>query len=250
MNALGSIPDRRRQWRRMVRSALFWFALGLGAAIASYAFDLNVAARSLGFERPLSAIFFALVPVPALALGVHALALAARMRAAARLADRTASYLVDRLPEGFVVVPNYGPRDGKAEEVAMVVIGPPGVVVIEPREDDGEVVCYQDRWYRRKQTFGVGRRMPGTSPSLRARWNAARVRSDIASDGYTRTHVEALVVFTRAKLDDVAHSSVPVVAGLDATVARLVSGMAAETAGAPTRGLVDALARPVAVPAL
>ena len=49
MNALGSVPDRRRQWRRMVRSALFWFALGLGAAILSYAFDLNVAARSLGF---------------------------------------------------------------------------------------------------------------------------------------------------------------------------------------------------------
>ena len=245
MSALGSVPESRRQWRRTIRAGLFWTALGFAAATISYAFDLNVAARSLGFDRPLSTIFFALVPIPALALGLHGLALALRLRAASRLADRTASYLAERLPESFVVVPHYGPRDGAGDEVAMVVIGPPGVVVIEPREETGEVVCVQDHWYRRKAKFGVGRRMTGASPSQRARWNAARVRSDIASGGFSRTPVEALVIFTEAKLDDVSNSCVPVLAGLDAAVDHLTNGARLDGSADRTRALADALVGPV-----
>src|SRR2546426_57149 len=191
MHALGSVPEGRRQWRRAIRAGLFWTALGFAAAGISYALDLDVAAHSLGFNRPLSTIFFALLPIPALALGLHGLALALRLRAASRLADRTASYLAERLPESFVVVPHYGPRDGAGDEVAMVVIGPPGVVVIEPREEGGEVLCYEDHWYR-KQKYGVGRRFQGQSPSQRVRWNASRVRGDISVEP-TRTRVEAVV---------------------------------------------------------
>jgi Nuclease-related domain len=220
VGVLGSIPPARRRWRRTLRAGLFWTALGLGAASISYALTLDMAARSLGFDRPFAELFFALIPIPPLALGVHGLALSLRLRAASALADRTAAYLSDHLPEGYVVVPHYGPRDGVEDEVAMVVVGPPGVVVIEPRDEGGDVVCYEDHWYR-KQKYGVGRRFQGQSPSQRARWNAARVRGDIAVDP-ARTPVEALVVFTSAHLAGVSSSSVPALEGLPAIVDRLV----------------------------
>jgi hypothetical protein len=179
-----------------------------------------MAARSLGFDRRFAELFFALIPIPPLALGVHGLALALRLRAASVLADRTASYLCDHLPEGYVVVPHYGPRDGADDEVPMVVIGPPGVVVIEPRDEAGDVVCHEDNWYR-QQKYGVGRRFHGPSPSLRARWNAARVRGDISVDA-ARTPVDAFVVFTSAHLANASSSSVPALEGLPAIVDRLL----------------------------
>jgi hypothetical protein len=217
---MGSIPPARRRWRRTLRAGLFWTALGLGSATISYALSLDVAARSLGFDRRFAELFFALIPIPPLALGVHGLALALRLRTASALADRTAAYLAKHLPAGYVVVPHYGPRDGAEDEVPMVVIGPPGVVVIEPRDEAGEVLCYEDHWYR-KQKYGVGRRFQGPSPTRRARWNAARVRGDIAIDR-TRTPVEAFVVFTSARIADVSRSSVPALEGLPAIVDRIV----------------------------
>jgi Nuclease-related domain len=220
VGVLGSIPPARRRWRRTLRAGLFWTALGLGAASISYTLTLDMAARSLGFDRRLAELFFALIPIPPLALGVHGLALALRLRAASALADRTAAYLSDHLPDGYVVVPHYGPRDGAEDEVPMVVVGPPGVVVIEPRDEGGEVVCYEDHWYR-KQKYGVGRRFSGQSPSQRARWNAARVSGDIGVDP-APTPVEALVVFTSAHLAGVSSSSVPALEGLPAIVDRLV----------------------------
>jgi len=220
MRVLGSIPPARRRWRRTLRAGLFWTALGLGSASISYALSLDTAARSLGFDRRFAELFFALIPIPPLALGVRGLALALRLRAASALADRTAAYLCDHLPEGYVVIPHYGPRDGADDEVPMVVIGPPGVVVIEPRDEAGEVLCHEDHWYR-KQKYGVGRRFYGQSPSQRARWNAARVCGDISADS-VRTPVEGVVLFTSAHIADVSSSSVPAVEGLPAIVDRLV----------------------------
>ena len=217
---MGSIPPSRRRWRRTLRAGLFWTALGLGAATISYALTVDIAARSLGFERRFAELFFALMPIPPLAIGVHGMALALRLRAASALADRAAAYLADHLPEGYVVVPHYGPRDGADDEVPMVVIGPPGVVVIEPRDEGGEVLCQDDFWYR-KQKYGVGRRFQGQSPSQRARWNASRVRGDISVDAI-RTPVEAVVVFVSAHIADVSSSSVVAVEGLPAIVDRLL----------------------------
>jgi len=220
VSVLGSIPPARRRWRRTLRAGLFWTALGLGSATISYALSLDVAARSLGFDRRFAEVFLALVPIPPLALGMHGLALALRLRSASALADRTAAYLSEHLPTGYVVVPHYGPRDGAEDEVPMVVIGPPGVVVIEPRDEAGEVLCHEDHWYRR-QKYGVGRRFQGPSPSQRARWNAARVRGDISVDP-AGTPVEAFVVFTSARIADVSRSSVPAVEGLPAIIDRIV----------------------------
>jgi nuclease-like protein len=220
VSLLGSIPPAQRRWRRTLRAGLFWTALGLGTATISYALSVEMAARSLGFDRRFAELFFALIPIPPIALGVHGLALALRLRAASALADRAAAYLSDHLPEGYVVVPHYGPRDGADEEVPMVVIGPPGVVVIEPRDEAGEVLCHDDHWYR-KQKYGVGRRFHGQSPSQRARWNAARVRGDMSFDRAPAS-VEAVVVFTSARIAGGSSSSVPALEGLPAIVDRLL----------------------------
>lgn len=228
VTVLGSIPPARRRWRRSLRAGLFWTALGLGTAAVSYVMGVDVGARSVGFERDLAELLIALVPVPPLAFGLYGLALALRLHAESALVDRTAAYLCDHLPEGYVVVPHYGPRDGAQDEVAMVVIGPPGVAVIEPRDEAGEVLCFQDHWYR-KGKYGVGRRFRGPSPSRRARWNAARVHGDIAVDS-ARTSVEAFVVFTSARIAEVSDSSVPAIEGLPAIVERLV-GTPREPAG-------------------
>src|SRR5437879_4099566 len=100
VSALGTIPSEKRRWRRTLRAGLFWTALGLGTATISYALSLEMAAESLGFDRRFAELFLALIPIPPLALGVHGLALALRLRAASALADRTAAYLCDHLPEG------------------------------------------------------------------------------------------------------------------------------------------------------
>ena len=53
-----------------------------------------------------------------------------------RLADKVAAYLRAQLPEDHLVLARYAPRDG-AERVPVVVIGGSGLVVIEPRDEDG-----------------------------------------------------------------------------------------------------------------
>jgi hypothetical protein len=242
---LGSVPPMRRRWRRTLRSGLFWTALGLGAATLSYACDPAVAARSLGFDRPQTMLFFALVPIPALALGIRGLALALRLRAASGVADRAAEYLEDHLSEGFVVVSHYGPRDGVDDDVPLVIIGPPGLLVVQPRVCEGELACYQDTWYRTRGSGKLrGRRLQGVSVSKLARWNAWRVRRDLARGGFLRTPVEACVVVMGARVGDVASSSVPVHEGLDALVSHLESRAELQSSPTRTRALAAALVRP------
>ena len=240
VRSLGSVSPDRRRWRRTLRAGLFWTALGLGAASISYACDADLAARSLGFDRAASALFFALVPIPALALGVHGLALALRLRDAAHVADGVRTYLAEHLPEGFVVVAHYRPHDGGDDEIPLVVIGPDGVTVIQPRADEGVIRCYEDHWYR-ERAYGVGRRVGGASVSQLARWNASRVRQDLASGGFARTRVESLVLFTRARLGDVSSSTVPAVAGIDGAVARLTRTRGSGTHAEVTRAVANAL---------
>lgn len=138
----------------------------------------------------------------------------------------------------------YLPRDGSEDEVPVVVVGPHGVLVVEPCDEEGDLVCYQDHWYRR--TALGGSHALHDSPSNRARWNAARVKGDLASGGFIYTSVEAVVVLTRGRPDDVRSSCVPVCAGLDELVGQLMllEPSAAATAER-TRSLVDALARPI-----
>lgn len=157
-----------------------------------------------------------------------------------RLAEGLALHLRERLPDDHIVLARYAPRD-RGERIPVVVVGRTRIFVIEPRDEPGDLVCYQDHWYRRSGTSNT--HPLGDSPSLRARQNVARVRSDLGTGGYMNVAIEALVVLTRGRADDVGSSCVPVIAGLDELVARIVRDVAGAPAPERTHALADALAR-------
>jgi hypothetical protein len=161
----------------------------------------------------------------------------------ARLAERAAAYLKERLSADYVVMARYAPRDVSSDVVPLVVLGPNGVLVVELREDEGALVCYQDHWYRRT---GPGVSHPlSDSPSKRAHANAARVKGDLSSGGFIYTSVEGVVVLTRGQPDDVGSSCVPVVAGMDGLVRHLETHTRRDSSTEHTRELVGALSGPV-----
>jgi hypothetical protein len=85
------------------------------------------------------------------------------------------------------------------------------------------------------------------SPSLRARRNVARVRSDVGTGGFINVPIEAAVVLTRARPEDVRSSCVPVVAGLDPLTRHIVRGLAPAPAPERTQALAAALAHNIKV---
>lgn len=159
-----------------------------------------------------------------------------------RLADRVVAYLRERLPDDHLVLSRYAPRDG-GERVSVVVIGRDGLVVVEPRDEEGDLSCYQDHWYR--SIDGNIAHPLGDAPSTRARANAARVKRDLGTGGVSNVKVEALVVLTRARPADVRSSCVPVIAGLDPLVRLFLQRGSAAPSPERTRALADALAHPI-----
>lgn len=227
---IGGLRSRGHGWTAHLRAGLLWTAAFCGAAAI-----VNEAA----LPAPLS-----LTALAALVIGLRELALAARGRRDARVADDVARSLRKRLPPEYVVITQYRPRDSADQEVALVVIGPHGVTVVEPRRESGELVCYQDQWYRRDGS-GATHRI-ADSPSRRARWNATRVRGDLQAGGFVRTPVEALVVLTAGHLSDCVSSSVPASEGVDGAVAQLTRAVPrAEASPQRLRALTETLA-PVA----
>ena len=172
-----------------------------------------------------------------------AFAALAGARPRARLAERATAYLGERLSTDYVVLTRYAPRDLGSDLVPLVILGPHGVLVVEPRDEDGALACYQDHWYR--QT-GPGVSHPlSDSPSKRAQANAARVKGDLASGGFIYTPVGSVVVLTRGQPDDVGSSCVPVIAGMDALVRHLEAHAQRDNSTEHIRGLVGALSGPI-----
>jgi hypothetical protein len=151
-----------------------------------------------------------------------------------------ATYLREQLANEQLVLSRYAPRDG-GDRVPVVVIGRHGLTVIEPRDDEGDLVCYQDHWY----VGAAGEAHPlGDAPSLRARANAVRVKRDLGTGGFINVPVEAVVVLTRGRPADVGSACVPVIGGLDPLVRFLVQ----RAAGAPVPERPEALAAALAHP--
>lgn len=156
-----------------------------------------------------------------------------------RLAERVALHLRERLPDDHIVLSRYAPRD-RGERIPVVVVGRERIFVIELRDDAGALACYQDHWYRRT---GTSRTHPlGDSPSLRARRDVGRVRSDLGTGGYMNVPIDALVVLTRARAEDVGSSCVPVIAGLDALIDRITRAADGTPSPERTHALAEALA--------
>jgi len=164
-----------------------------------------------------------------------------RSDARGRLADKIASYLRGQLPGDFLVLSRYAPRDG-GDRVPLVIIGRGGLVIVEPRDDDGAFVCYQDHWYK---AIGVVAHALGDAPSLRARDNGVRVKRDLGTGGFINVKVDALVLLTQGEPVDVRSSCVPVIAGLDPLVRHLLQRASAVPAPEDTRALAEALAHPI-----
>ena len=164
-----------------------------------------------------------------------------RSDARGRLADKIASYLRGQLPGDFLVLARYAPRDG-GDRVPVVIIGRGGLVIVEPRDDDGAFVCYQDHWYK---AIGVVAHALGDAPSLRARDNGIRVKRDLGTGGFINVKVDALVLLTKGEPVDVRSSCVPVIAGLDPLVRHLLQRASAVPAPEDTRALAEALAHPI-----
>lgn len=157
-----------------------------------------------------------------------------------RLAERVASHLREHLPDDHIVLARYAPRD-RGERIPIVVVGRERLFVIEPRDEDGALLCYQDHWYRRN---AAGRsHVLADSPSIRARRNVGRVRSDLGTGGFLNIAIDAAVVLTRAHPEDVGSSCVPVIAGLDPLVRHLTHGLSGAPVPDRTHALADALAR-------
>jgi hypothetical protein len=156
------------------------------------------------------------------------------------LAERVAALLREQLPEDHVVLARYAPRD-RGARVALVVIGRDRLFVVEPRDEDGDLVCYQDHWYRRS---GPNAAHPlADPPSLRARRNAERIRGDLGTGGFLNVRIEPLVVLTRGRPDDVRSSCAPVIAGVDALVRYMRRAALGDAAPERTHALASALAK-------
>lgn len=162
----------------------------------------------------------------------------------ARLAEQVALNLRARLPDDHVVLPRYAARDG-GERISLVVVGRDRIFVIEPRDEDGELVCYQDHWYRK---YGESLAHPlADAPSLRARRNADRIRSDLGTGGVMNIPIEPLVLLVRGRPDDVRSSSVTVVAGIEQLARHMLEGESGIASPDRTLRLASALARRVTV---
>jgi len=226
VSVIAARPRAQRRWKRSLRACILWVALALG--ILAVAHELDPAALSgaaaertgANLPAPLVAAFLATVPFPPLLAGLTALVRTLRERSRGAAARSVADRLRATLPPDFVVLSPYLPRDSGDGEVDIVVFGPTGVFSVEVCDEPGDVVCYQDAWYSRGTE--TARRFI-ESPSRSARWHASRVRSDVSAAGFVRTPVDAVVVFTRARLLEVSSSSVPVVAGLDALASHLLA---------------------------
>ncbi|GAC1696268.1 MAG: hypothetical protein NVS9B6_03090 [Candidatus Limnocylindrales bacterium] len=200
------IPAARMpRWQRHLRSSCFWASLAGFTIVLAHELATDVAA--------------AVLAMPATLFALREAGRMFRLRRAHTRAARTATALRAALPAGFVVLAGYEPRDTVDRDAGIVVVGPTGVHVIEPREATGGLACHQDAWYRTAGN-GVLRRID-SSPSQEARENAARVRSDISSGGFIRMPVDGAVLITGGPVTGAASASVPVLEGIPAAVAFL-----------------------------
>ena len=229
MAILASRATRPVRWRRDLRAACFWLAVGLGTAAAA---------------KEIFGPLVYLLALPPVGLAAREAIRAIGTRDAGKLAERVADKLSTALGPEYVVLTEYAPRAGTGV-VPLIVVGPSGISAIEPLGDQAAFGCYNDGWHR---VEAHSLQHLAYSPSRTARDNAARVRSDISGGGHLRVAVDAYVLLERGNGEDCASSTVPVVCGVDALAARLRSrAPRSETSARQVQAVADALTNPLAV---
>lgn len=120
------------------------------------------------------------------------------------------------LDERFYLI-NWIRLDGMDEDIDHILVGPPGVFVIETKHHRGYVSCEGDVWEYTKVSRG-GRTGDGHigSPSLQAKGNARRLREYLKKNLGHSEWMEAIVAFTHPKARmDVSAPTVAVLHGRD-----------------------------------
>jgi len=244
VSVIAARPRARRRWRTFLRAGVFWVVVAGGAAALVREIDAvaitDLIALRTGIRLPEGVVIAGamLIPLPALVIAGGALLRTLRARGKGRATRALAAALREMLPTQFAVVEHYLPQDSGDGEVDLVIVGPTGVFAVEVRDEAGDVLCYQDTWYRRGN--GAARRFED-SPSRNARWNASRVRNDVGAAGFVRTTVEPVIVFVDARLIENASSSVPVVCGADALLSHVISRDAHAASAQRAQAIVQAL---------
>jgi len=114
--------------------------------------------------------------------------------------EETVIGVLQNLDSSFKVV-NDVVLPGDRQNIDHIVVGPVGTFVLETKNYNGNIRCYEDDWTRRK----VGRR--GTvydagigNPSKQAKRNAIILRNWLRSKNIDVGYVDAVVVFTNVDL--------------------------------------------------
>jgi hypothetical protein len=244
LSVIAARPRARHRWRTFLRAGVFWVIVAGGAAALVREIDAvaitDLVALRTGVRLPEAVVVAAttLIPLPALLVAASAIFRTLRARGKGRATRALGAALRETLPPEFAVVEHYLPQDSGDGEVDLVIVGPTGVFAVEVRDEVGDVLCYQDTWYRRGS--GAARRFED-SPSRIARWNASRVRNDVGAAGFVRTTVEPVIVFVRARMIENASSSVPVVCGADALLSHVISRDVQAASAQRAHAIVQAL---------
>ncbi len=128
--------------------------------------------------------------LPAAALAAHQGARQLKHRRRRPIEDWLVGNLLQELSDDYFLVEHVTP--GRTSRPGHVLIGPCGVLVIEPRRIRGRVLCYGERWY----VNGWRRRRFGRRVSRSAFVVHTALRRWCPEDAAFVRRVEPLVVFT------------------------------------------------------
>ena len=201
----------RAQALRARLGALLALAAGLGAlALAAY----GLSATALDGLPPAAKLGLGLLLVPALISWVAArrwAARAAHFRGGLRGEDALERALARCLGDDYTLYRNLR-LPGRRGDLDAVLLGPPGVVLLENKAYAGEFVLFGDRWYRAAGPAGGDMRRWHSSPTAQAARNADLLAAWLARHGLGEAPVHALVVLSSGRLRESRRApSVPVV---------------------------------------
>ena len=195
-----------RQARRRVALAVCAGVAALLLAAASLALPAFPARSTTA--TPLIVTLLA-VPLAAVAAS-RATRRAARYRAGASGEESLESVLRQGLGDDYTLYRNL--QLGVGGDLDAILLGPPGLVLLEAKAYRGAFVLFGDRWYRAEGGDPDQLTRWRTSPTLQARRNADRLARWLARQGLGETPVYSLVVLTSGYVREVrTRPGVPVV---------------------------------------
>ncbi|HET8632058.1 MAG TPA: nuclease-related domain-containing protein [Thermomicrobiales bacterium] len=184
----GYLRAERRRSRRRAALLVLLGALALGAVLLP------------GISTHLPPIAAAPAAAVTLVAAWASFALAGRARRRARRfaagergEDALAAALARDLPDDYTLYRNLR-LPGYRADLDAVLLGPPGVVVLENKAYRGEFVLYHDRWYRADPDGDL--RPWRASPTCQAADNAARLAAWLMRQGLGGVPVHPLVVLS------------------------------------------------------